>query len=136
MREITKKWVELSQADLIAAQTQFRYGPKKGSAYQIAVFHCHQAIEKTLKAYLVEKDIELRKTHDITYLRALTGLAMPEKIMAFIDTINPHYLFPRYPDLPFKPSFVFTYNRKNVSAIIAHTKQVTIWFENILTQKK
>lgn len=136
MKEITKKWIELARADLDAAQTQFHHGKRQGSAYQIAVFHCHQAIEKILKAYLVERDIAVTKTHDLSYLHAKVGLDLPVAMSDFIARLNPHYLLPRYPDLPFSSSFSFTYNRKNVLTIITETHTLFLWLEKRLSMKK
>ena len=136
MKEITRKWAEFASADLEAAEVQLQHGSKRGSAYQVAVFHCHQAIEKILKAHLVEQDQEVKKIHDLTTLRASTKLSIPEKLIGYIDELQPHYLIPRYPDLPFTPKFSFTYNRKNVDSIFKRTQEVFIWLTNELTQKK
>ncbi|OGL65420.1 hypothetical protein A3B21_01775 [Candidatus Uhrbacteria bacterium RIFCSPLOWO2_01_FULL_47_24] len=136
MKDITKKWVEFARADLDAAEVQMQYGAKRGSAYQVVVFHCHQSIEKILKAHLVEQDLEVKKIHDLTALRTATKLEIPEKFVQFIDELQPHYLIPRYPDLPFAPKFSFTYNRKNAEDILNKTKELFIWIENALMQKK
>jgi len=136
MKDVTKKWVAFARGDLEAAELQFQHGGTRGSAYQIAVFHCHQAIEKILKAHIVEQDKEVKKSHDLTQLRALTGLSMPDHLVECIDNLQPHYLIPRYPDLPFKPSFTFTYNRANTKIILNQTQELLLWLEQKLTQKK
>lgn len=41
--------------------------------YEAVTFHCQQAAEKFLKAYLVRYQIEFRKTHDLDELRKLAG---------------------------------------------------------------
>ena len=43
------------------------YNSKEASAEGIC-FHCQQAVEKFLKAYLVYNDKEINKTHDISQL--------------------------------------------------------------------
>lgn len=136
MKDVTKKWVAFARGDLEAAELQLQHGGTRGSAYQIAVFHCHQAIEKILKAYIVEQDKEVKKSHDLTQLRALTGLPITERLVQFIDELQPHYLIPRYPDLPFKSSFTFTYNRPNVQKILKQTQEIFLWLEQELTQKR
>lgn len=136
MKEVTKKWIEFARADLEAAEVQLQHGAKRGSAYQIAVFHCHQAVEKILKAHLVEQDKEIKKIHDLTVLRVTTGLTIPEKLVRHIDELQPHYLIPRYPDLPFIPKFAFTYNRENAEKIFLKTKELFVWIEGALVQKK
>lgn len=136
MKETTKKWLEFAKGDLAAANVQFQHGQRLGHAYQIVVFLCHQTVEKTLKALIVEADAQAIKTHDLTRLRKETGVAMPENIVAAIDELNPHYLQSRYPDLPFSPSFSYTYNRKNTERLINETKNVFIWLEKKLASNK
>ncbi len=64
MREIVREWVKKGDSDFIAAKT---LAPKKGVENQTG-FHCQQAIEKWLKAYLIKQGEELRKIHDLTAL--------------------------------------------------------------------
>lgn len=136
MKATTEKWVEFARADLIAAQLQFTHGEQRGHAYQIAVFHCHQAIEKMIKASLNEQGKEVIRTHDLVRLLELSALPAPAPIAEFIDRLNPHYLPPRYPDLPFQPLFTFTYNRENTEQIINQTNETLLWLEKQLTSKK
>lgn len=64
MREIVREWVKKGDSDFIAAKT---LAPQKGVENQTG-FHCQQAIEKWLKAYLIKQGEELRKIHDLTAL--------------------------------------------------------------------
>lgn len=125
-----------TRADLEAAEVQLKYGKKSGSAFQISVFHCHQAVEKISKAFLLERKGDAPRIHDITRLRVLTGLHIPDDIVEAIDTLQPHYLIPRYPDMPFDPSFSFTYNKENTTHILNLTKKVFVWINNQLEPKK
>lgn len=66
------KWLIKSQRDLGSAarllegETPYR---------DTAVYHCQQAVEKALKAFLAIHDVELRRTHDLTELLAdCTGI--------------------------------------------------------------
>lgn len=54
LKETTRKWIDFAKADMEVADELFLYGKKIGSAYFACVFHCHQVIEKLLKAHLVE----------------------------------------------------------------------------------
>lgn len=136
MKVTTQKWIDLARADLDAAFVQFRYGGTRGSAYQIAVFHCHQAIEKILKAHLVEQDKEVPKIHDLTRLRVLSHLQFSVAQETMIDELQPHYLLPRYPDLPFASQFSYTYNHKNTHTLLTKTKKLFVWLETMLVKKK
>ena|SRR5665811_68202 len=64
MREIVQEWVNKGESDFIAAKT---LALKKGLENQTG-FHCQQAIEKWLKAYLIMQGKEIRKIHDLTAL--------------------------------------------------------------------
>ena len=64
MREIVQEWVKKGDSDLIAAKT---LAQQEGLENQTG-FHCQQAIEKWLKAYLIKKGEEIRKIHDLTAL--------------------------------------------------------------------
>lgn len=102
----------------------------------VPVFHCHQAVEKLLKAYLVEQDREAKKIHDLTTLRTEIKIDIPGEYVDIIDELQPHYLIPRYPDLPFSPQFSFTYNKKSTEDIFKKTRKLFIWLEKKLMQKK
>ena len=61
-------------------------------------FHCQQAVEKYLKAYLIFKEVNFKKTHDIDYL--LEECAKFDKEFNHIDVknINDFAVDIRYPD--------------------------------------
>ncbi|MBL7139049.1 MAG: HEPN domain-containing protein [Bacteroidales bacterium] len=63
-------------------------------------FHCQQAIEKTLKAYLIHLDLEFKPVHDLGYLLNLIGTKDPEFEPDFeqVDRISRYAVQIRYPD--------------------------------------
>jgi HEPN domain-containing protein len=68
-------------------------------------FHCQQAIEKYFKAYLLEHDWELQKTHDLTKLygeiKKLLDLQIDVKVLVKINDV---YIETRYPDDYIEPT--------------------------------
>lgn len=58
-------WIDSSDADMEAAKTLLETRPHLNS---IILFHCQQAIEKLLKALLIDRDIQVRKIHDLNKL--------------------------------------------------------------------
>jgi HEPN domain-containing protein len=64
----------------------------------IVAFHCQQAIEKYLKAYLIENNVSLIKTHDLIKLNGMVkeikdlGIDKDKLIL-----INEVYIESRYP---------------------------------------
>jgi HEPN domain-containing protein len=63
------EWMEFARKDLATAELLLA---NEGFP-EIIAFHCQQAIEKALKAYLVCIDKRFPKTHDIQYLCQLCG---------------------------------------------------------------
>jgi len=61
---IVEEWIERGEHDLAAAKMLYA----KGEYYDIVLFHIHQAVEKYLKAYLLNKGWKLKKIHDIETL--------------------------------------------------------------------
>lgn len=62
---IIKQWIEKADHDLGTAKITYLHIPE----YKDTVtFHCQQAVEKLLKAYLIFLDIEFRFSHDLVYL--------------------------------------------------------------------
>lgn len=62
-------------------------------------FHCQQAVEKYLKAYLVYLDVMFTKTHNISQLIEL-GAGLDGELRNYLtaDTLTPYGVDIRYPD--------------------------------------
>lgn len=95
MKEETNLWVEKAQEDLDDALYNFG-----GRRYGITAFLSQQAVEKILKAALVELE-EKRppKTHDLVYLSETCGLEIPEKWQSIFEEMTKSYFRVRYPDI-------------------------------------
>jgi HEPN domain-containing protein len=73
LRDLVVQWLDKAAADLEAAEHL------SGQAHRFGVitaFHCQQAVEKYLKAFLVRHQLEFPKTHDIA------------KLLVYVATIN------------------------------------------------
>jgi HEPN domain-containing protein len=100
-QEYIFRWIAKADADLLAAEKLFNIEPEKLLS-QIG-FHCQQAIEKYLKAYLIFKDTEFAKTHDLNNLRDLCS-----KFDLDFDSLNFKSLIDfavdfRYPEEEYSP---------------------------------
>lgn len=62
---IVKEWLDFAQKDLNSAKYLLGMRP---IPLEIICYHCEQAAEKALKAYLIDKDIEPSRTHDLRLL--------------------------------------------------------------------
>jgi HEPN domain-containing protein len=63
--EDTRAWLAKASMDLRAAQHDFGASPP---LYEVVLFHCQQAAEKSLKAFLAWHDHPFRKTHSLEEL--------------------------------------------------------------------
>lgn len=60
-----RRWLVKARHDWTAATKIFT---PDCDETDVAAFHCQQAVEKTLKAYLVSKNVEFEKVHDLGHL--------------------------------------------------------------------
>ncbi len=69
-KAIAKAWHDFAKDDLAAAKHLLGLHPLK---LEIICYHCQQAAEKVLKGFLISRDIEPPKTHDLRLLRRICG---------------------------------------------------------------
>ena len=69
-------------------------------------FHCQQAAEKYLKALLVIKKIEFKRTHHLTYLLDLISekIDTSEKLYSYVEKLESFAVEVRYPDDMYEPT--------------------------------
>ena len=95
MKKQVEDWILLADNDLYAAEIILK---DEYPLTNIVAFHCQQTIEKYLKAFIIENDIPMIKTHDLIKLNGMIkdikDLGIDEtKLM----TINEVYIESRYP---------------------------------------
>ena len=73
--ELVKEWLTLADNDLRLAELIMRDSEPVSWA---AAFHCQQAAEKSLKAFLAYHERHVEKTHDIEFLLGLCAKILPE----------------------------------------------------------
>jgi HEPN domain-containing protein len=104
MTEETQIWVNKAEEDFKAAEILLAAPDSPSSAI---CFHCQQAIEKYLKAFLVNNNIDFPRTHDI--LELIDQFIIPidnsfENIKIQAETLIDYAVAPRYPDYLFEPT--------------------------------
>ncbi len=90
-----KDWSLMADLDLKAAR-----GSLNEDVPNIACFLSHQAVEKVLKAYLLQRDLKVPKIHSLIELLDMVALDAIG-LKAFSDQIvflNQFYIPTRYPD--------------------------------------
>jgi HEPN domain-containing protein len=100
MKDDTHTWLSYADENLDVALLSLEHGHLNSSLQ-----NAQQAVEKYLKAVIVERDFEFRRTHSI---RELTGILAGQKItvnisddnLDFMDTIYLPSKYPIYSALP------------------------------------
>jgi HEPN domain-containing protein len=101
LKAYVESWLNKAENDIMSAQRLLEIEPL---ILDNACFHCQQAIEKCLKAYLIYNGFDIQKTHDIIAL--LGQCSNFDPIFATIDSmdINAYAVRGRYPDTNLMPS--------------------------------
>ena len=96
----TKAWMEKAWRDLEMVQRAVAGQPP---FYDMAVYHCQQSAEKSVKAFLVYHGKPYEKTHDIEVLVDLAGEANPKfsELADAADALTPYATRFRYPNSTF-----------------------------------
>jgi len=104
----------------------------EGRRYSACVFFCHQALEKILKACVVEFANKVpRKVHQLDSIARDAGLKLPKGWEEELAEITRHFWRVRYPDFR---RYVYT-NRASAQPTVEKTKEVYQWILNKLNQK-
>lgn len=92
-----KEFIDRAKEDLGVARTLL----KEGEFFESSCFHCQQAAEKYLKAFLIKKDVRFKKIHDLEQLIEMCSGVDKEftKILPAARFLNPYYIGSRYPDV-------------------------------------
>lgn len=93
MQEDIANWVKLAEYDLGTAEDMMA-----SSRYLYVLFGCQQAIEKMLKALVVQETKNFPpKTHDLIKLVEIAGLQIDKKKKDFMKKLSYYYIETRYP---------------------------------------
>ena len=114
---LTEEWLRYAKNDLIVAKHSFEdLHPKQT---EIASYHCQQCAEKALKAYLLFKNTEPPKTHDLKVLcRMCKDIDVSfANIEIQCAHLNPYGVAVRYPN-------ELSPNEEMVELAISKTQQV------------
>jgi HEPN domain-containing protein len=94
MKKQTEAWIGFAEKDLLAVSEII----ENQDLTNIAAFHCQQAIEKYFKAFILENDKPLIKTHNLLALygtvKTIIDIQFDEDLLS---TVNDIYVETRYP---------------------------------------
>ena len=116
--ELAKTWFKAAEHDL-----DWAIGSLELKKYAGVCFLSQQIVEKSLKAYLYSKNVELKKIHDLDSLliEAIRFETELEKFKEVTATLSSYYLNTRYPDI----GDIETFNNEDLA------KQALGWAEEI-----
>lgn len=121
MKDETKAWLDVAEEDAQNAKLLWEH-----HRYGLAVFSYQQAVEKILKAYIVEfRNKRPTKTHRIEDLITEAGLDLTEIDSPDIVELSRAYIRVRYPDLN-KQYFRL---KERVEPLIQMGKTVYLWVQ-------
>lgn len=111
-----KEWLQKAKQDLLAATVLLEHVPP---VLEPSCFHCQQAVEKILKAFLVWKSIPFEEVHSLTYLLDLCELPYPEfaSLRSMAEKLAPYAVRIRYPGR----TILISQERANESLTITET---------------
>lgn len=127
MREDTGRWVSFADKDLRLAELALENG-----IYVYAAYHAQQAVEKYLKAYLIEHDRPYPRTHDIKILIkecAKIDKELEELLEIGADRLTIYAIEARYPEATEETT------KEEAEEAIKVAKKVRETILNKLTQK-
>lgn len=130
MKKATINWLKSADYDLKTAVSLL-----KNRRYLYVVFMCHLSLEKMFKAVLSEALSELPPyTHNLNRLLELGGIALPEELQSFVNTINLQSVPTRYPEDFTRLSKEL--NAKTAAEYMRQTKRIVQWLKKNIPQLK
>jgi len=100
--DLANKWIDKAEKDLLTAERELSF---KNPIIDTICFHCQQAAEKYLKAFLVYHQIYFTKTHRIMDLLELCNIADSsfKEELKDADDLTDYAVQIRYPDVWLEP---------------------------------
>jgi HEPN domain-containing protein len=102
IKDLVNKWIMRADKDLLSAEREFSF---ENPVTETVCFHCQQAAEKYLKAFLVYHQIYFTKTHkiiDLLELCATVDASFKDELRD-ADNLTDYAVEIRYPDVGLEP---------------------------------
>lgn len=102
-KDLIEEWIRKGDHDLGMADLALQHKPEFADSI---CFHCQQAVEKYLKAYLVFLDIKFEKKHNLIYLLDLIDdeHEVDDAMYTMLEQLEDYAVEVRYPDERFDPT--------------------------------
>ena len=123
MDEDVQYWLELARMDRDSARRSLG-----GESYLHCIFGCQQALEKLLKALVVQSTIQAPpRTHNLLRLLALAQVSLEPEQEQFLSELSVAYIETRYPDEV--AAIAALNNRSAAQEHLQHTETLFAWLE-------
>jgi HEPN domain-containing protein len=123
VKSVTALWLKRAEHDLRAAELTLEDGMP-----ELCVFHCQQALEKLLKAILMERSPQdrARRTHDLVWLarEVVPDIELAE--MEFLRELAEEYVVSRYGDDDVD-------SNKDLFEYLRHSLEFFSWLHQLLS---
>jgi HEPN domain-containing protein len=119
VREEIENWWLQALKDLEAAQDSIT-----SKHFEWACFQAHQAVEKALKALILQEKRRLVHTHELLRLGEFAGV--PVDLTRSLAELNMEYVTTRYPNAANTVPHKLYYREKAVEKV-AHAEKVIAW---------
>jgi HEPN domain-containing protein len=94
MDDVSEQWAERARYDLDTADAMFKAG-----RYLYVLFCCQQAVEKALKAVIVETTGKLPpRIHNLPRLAEVAKIKSDHEQARFLGELSAYYIQSRYPE--------------------------------------
>jgi HEPN domain-containing protein len=102
LAQFTREWLTKALHDL---QTARITANAADGPLDTAIYHCQQAAEKSVKAWLTAKDVPFERTHDLRRLIRQAAGELPEftQFIGAAEILTPYVSAFRYPGLTGDP---------------------------------
>ena len=119
-----ERWAAQADYDLSVAELLYQQ-----EVYRYCVFFCHLALEKRLKAILLERTgrREPPHTHGLRTLARGARVNLSYNHYRFLASMEDHSIKARYP----KPDDLAFYSRNNAADILSRTREVYEWLKSM-----
>ncbi len=121
-----ERWVEQARYDLETARAMQQSG-----RYLYVVFCCQQAVEKALKALIVQETSDFPpRLHNLPRLAEIAGVGLDPDREAFIGELSGYYIQTRYPEQIECLSSAL--HRDTAAETLRQTEEVIQWLLSML----
>lgn len=125
--EVSKQWIAKAKNDLLNADNNLR---SEEIPFDTVCFHCQQAAEKFLKAYLIANGNSYPISHDLILIleKILTLNTSAETLRDDLALLMPYAVEIRYPDDLFMPTEEDTKEAREAAS------RVMSWVQNAIPE--